>query len=252
MSKVISSVTGTRTEPIDSLSFTRGTTATFKMIFTADGVPVKVDTGTVPTIRIYAPAVLSKSGSPVPDLIAEIDGALTVGQEFEYSFDWQVPTDQTPIDNYIVSYHGTVGAMSLNFGDEYFTISGAVGPIGIKAPAYATITDVRLTKNNIDDYIPKALRKDLTSRNDYIQAQLMRATNRLREELSLAKARGNSENYRLFTVFYTVWLILLAARGEDGSSVSDQNLLFWKNEWKAILNQEKRESVFQGIPVGRG
>lgn len=252
MSKVISSINGTRTEPMDSLIFVRGSTATFKMIFTSNGVPTKVDTGTNPSIKIFAPASLAGSGIPVPTLLAEVEGTLTSGQEFEYSFTWDVPVNQTPIDDYIVSYYGTVAGTYLNFGDEYFTISGSAGTVGIKAPTYATVTDVRLTKNNIDDYIPKALRKDLTARNDYIEVQLGRATTKLREELSLFKARGHSENYKLFTIFYTVWLILLAARGEDGSSVSDQNLNFWKAEWKSILAQEKREGGFQGLPLGRG
>ena len=42
MAKVISSVAGTRTEPMDSYSFIRGSVATFKMIFTVDGIPVKM------------------------------------------------------------------------------------------------------------------------------------------------------------------------------------------------------------------
>lgn len=253
MAKVISSVTGTRTEPIDSLSFTRGTTATFKMIFTSGGVPIKVDTLTKPIIRIFKPVFLSTNNSPSPQTIGpDIEGNLVSGQDFEYAFDFDVPPDSTPLDNYIVSYHGTIGALFQNFGDEFFTISALVGPIGIKAPSYATVSDIRLTKSNIDDYIPKSLKKDLTSRNDYIEAHLRRATTRLREELSLAKQRGNSENYRLFTSFYTVWSILLSARGEDGSSISDQNLLFWRAEWERILAQEKRESVFQAIPLGRG
>jgi len=253
MAKVISSVTGTRTEPIDSLSFTRSTTATFKMIFTAGGVPTKVDTNTKPIIRIFKPVFLNTNDAPAPQQIGpDIEGELVAGQDFEYAFDFDIASDFTPLDNYIVSYHGTVASLFQNFGDEFFTVNALLGPVGIKAPAYATVSDIRLTKSNIDDYIPKALRKDLTSRNDYIEAHLRRATNRLREELSIAKQRGNSENYRLFAAFYTVWTILLSARGEDGSSVSDQNLLFWRAEWERILAQEKRESVFQGIPIGRG
>lgn len=253
MAKVISSVTGTRTEPIDSLSFSRGTTASFKMIFTQGGVPTKMDTGNNPIIRLLKPVFLSTNNSPSPQQIGgDIEGTLVAGQDFEYEFQWDVPHDSVPLDNYIVSYYGTVSSMFQNFGDEFFTIAALTGPVGIKPPAYATVSDIRLTKSNIDDYIPKALRKDLTARNDYIEAHLRRATTRLREELSLAKQRGNSENYMLFTAFYTVWSILLSARGEDGSSVSDQNLLFWRAEWERILAQEKRESVFQGLPIGRG
>lgn len=250
MPAVVSPNAGTRTEPIDSLVFMRGTTATFKMVFTNNGVPTKVDTGTSPVAKVLAPKFLTGSDTPVPTVIATLTGSLVTGQEFEYEFTWDVPLSQTPLDTYVVTYEGELGNILLNFGDEYFTISAGPGEIGIRPPTYATVDDVRAHKFNIDSYLPEGT--DLTQRNNLIEKHIRVATQRLREELSLFKQRGNSENYRLFCIFYTIWSVLLASRGEDGSSVSDQNIMFWRNEWTRILRQEKREGSFQGVPLGRG
>lgn len=100
--------------------------------------------------------------------------------------------------------------------------------------------------------MPPSTRADVNARNNIIEDHLKDASNRLREELNMSKARGNSENYRLFCIYYAIYTILLAARGEDGSSVSDQNILFWRGEADRILAQEKRKSVMQGVPLGRG
>lgn len=252
MARVISSVAGTRAEPKDGYVFIRGTTATIKTIFTNEGRPTQVDTATFPVARIFKPKFLSLSGSPVPELVTSITGALTSGQEFEYSFVWNIPADLDPSDEYIVSYEGTLAGMTLNFGDEYITVGHSAGMVGTKTPSYATVDDVRKKKFNIDDYLPEIFKKDLDTRNRLIEDHLNDAAVRLREELGLHKQRGMSENFRLFCVYYTVWSILLASRGEDGSSVSDQNITFWRAEWERILSQEKRQSVFQGLPIGRG
>lgn len=251
MARVISSVAGTRTEPKDSYSFVRGTTATFKMMFTNEGVPTKVDTATVPTAVIMLPKFLTDSG-PVPQIVASLTGVLTAGQEFEYSFEWNIPANTVPSDEYVISYSGQLGGNVFNFGDEFITVASMAGSIGTRIPSYATVDDVRKKKFNIDDYLPEVFKKDLDTRNNLISDHLQDATIRLREELNLHKSRSMSENYRLFCIYYTVWSILLASRGEDGSSVSSENLNFWRSEWERILAQEKRESVFQGIPVGRG
>ncbi len=252
MARVISSVAGTRTEPKDSYVFVKGTTGIFKIIFTSEGVPTQVDTLTVPVASIIKPVFLNDNSAPVPQVIATLNGALTAGQEFEYSFSWDIPAGATPSDEYIISFSGMLGGQTFNFGDEYFTVAAHAGSIGMKVPSYATVDDVRKAKFNIDDYLPEIFKKDLDSRNALIEDKLYWACIRLREELNLHKARGMSENYRLFCIYYTVWSILLASRGEDGSSVSDGNLNFWRAEWERILAQEKREGVFQGIPVGRG
>lgn len=252
MAAVVSPITGTRIEPIDSYTFVKGTTATFKMTFTNNGIPTKMDVSTIPVARVLEPMFLNKSGSTVPQVLAILDGSLVPGQEFEYQFTWNVPANMTPLDEYVVSYSGILGGMTYNFGDEYFTIIASAGAIGLKSISYATVSDVRMMKFNIDDYLPETIRKDLTARNNIIEFHLRNATTKLREELNLHRSRSNSENYKLFTVFYTIWTILLASRGEDGSSVSDQNLSYWRSEWAKILEQEKRRSVAQGVPLGRG
>lgn len=251
MAKVISSVAGTRTEPHDGYAFVRGTTASFKITYTNEGKATTVDPGSA-RILILQPRFLDNGQTPAPTVIADILGTLTPGQEFEYKFDWLIPNSQTPLDNYIVSYVADLNAQQLNFGDEFFTIIPFAGTVGTIKPAYATVDDIRKYKFNIDSFLPEVFRKDLESRNQMLQEHLQNATTRLREELNLHKARGMSENYRLFSIYYTVWSILLAARGEDGSSVSQFNLDTWRAEWERILEQEKREGVFQGIPVGRG
>ena len=251
MAAVVSPNAGTRTEPMDNYTFVKGTTATFKMIFTNEGVPTTVDFASAPTLKILQPNYLANSNSPIPLVVASIDGTLVPGQNFEYEFVWQIPADSFPLDNYIASYEGYIGGNLRTFGDEFFTITSSAGSIGIRAPLYATVDDVRSMKFNIDSFLPESA-NTLTNRNNIIEKHLRNATNRLREELSLFKARSNSENYRLFSVYYTVWSILLASRGEDGSSVSSQNLSEWKGEWMRILAQEKREGNAQGLPLGRG
>lgn len=252
MSRVISSVAGTRTEPKDAYMFVRGTTVKFKTIFTTDGRPTQVDTLTIPNAKILQPVFLSTGNTPVPEVIATLNGVLTPGQDFEYEFTWDVPANMTPMDNYIVSYQGVLGSQQFNFGDEFFTLVPSAGMIGTLTSTYATVDDVRKKKFNIDTYLPEAYRKDIETRNLLIEDHIRDASHRLREELNLNQARGNTANNRIFCVYYTVWSILLASRGEDGSSVSDQNLLFWRNEWERILAVEKRRGVMQGIPMGRG
>jgi hypothetical protein len=252
MSRVISSVAGTRVEPKDSYIFIRGTTATFKIIFTSNDRSTQVDTLTIPIAKIMAPAFLNTTTAPVPQLIATLNGALVPGQEFEYQFVWDIPAGQTPLDEYIISYEGILGAQTFNFGDEFFSVTPSAGQIGTHEPAFATVDDVRKKKFNIDTYLPEQFRKDLPTRNMLIEDHLRDATNRLREELNLNQQRGFSDNYRLFCVYYTVWSVLLAGRGEDGSSVSSENLTFWRAEWERILAVEKRKGVMQGIPMGRG
>jgi len=195
---------------------------------------------------------LNKSGSPTPVVLATLSGSLVPGQEYEYQFTWDVPTNLTPLDEYVVTYSGIVGSITYSFGDEYFAILAGAGVIGMKTISYATVSDVRMMKFNIDEYLPETTRKDLTARNNLIEFHLRNAATRLREELNLHRARGNTENYKLFCIFYTIWTIMLASRGEDGSSISDSNLNYWRAEWNRILDQEKRRSVAQGIALGRG
>lgn len=251
MAAVISPTAGTRIEPMDNYKFVRGTTAIFKTVFLTDDVPTKVDNLTTPSAVILEPMFLNK-GTPLPTVIATLTGTLVPGQEFEYQFSWDIPATQQPLDAYVIAYSGYLGGVLYNFGDEYFTIVGIAGQIGMKIPSYATVSDVRMMKFNIDSFLPQSTAKDLTARNNIIEFHLRNASVKLREELGLFKQKGMSDNYRLFCIYHTIYSILLAARGEDGGSVSDQNLAFWKSEFQAILAQEKRQSVAQGIALGRG
>ena len=249
MAGVISPVAGTRSEPMDSYAFVRGTTATLKQTYTSAARQVVVDTGTDPIAVILAPDFVNAGA---PSIIATLVGELVTGQEFEYKFEWDIGVFQLPLDNYVIQYKGTLGGMEYIFGSEFFSVLSGPESINIKNSFYATVDDIRKKKFNIDDYLPKACAGDLAVRNTLIESHLRDATSRLREELNLSQSRGFTENYRLFVIFYTVWSIMLAARGEDGSSVSDQNLIFWRSEWERILSQEKREGQFQGVPLGRG
>jgi hypothetical protein len=249
MAGVISTVTGTRTEPMDSYKFVRGTTATFKQTYTSGDKPIKVDTGTKPVLKIIAPRFV---GSDEPTILATIEGELVAGQEFEYFWTWDIPVSQLPLDNYSLQYQGRLGGVDYIWGSEFFTVLASPDTINIKNSFYATVDDVRKKKFNIDSYLPSCYADDLTSRNNLIEDHLRDASLRLREELNLSQSRGNSENYRLFAIYYTVWSIMLASRGEDGSSISDQNLIYWRSEWERILAQEKREGQYQGVPLGRG
>lgn len=252
MAAVVSPIAGTRIEPIDTYQFVRGTSVTFKMTFMSNGSPTKVDVATSPMAIILEPMFLNKSGSPLPVPLATLTGTLVPGQEFEYEFVWSVPVSMMPLDEYVVSYSGVVGGSTYTFGDEYFTVTAGVGQVGMKTASYATVSDIRMMKFNIDDYLPETIKKDVIARNNVLEFHLRNATTKLREELNLHRSRSNTENYKLFCIYYTVWSILLASRGEDGSSISDQNLSFWRGEWARILDQEKRRSVAQGIPLGRG
>jgi hypothetical protein len=252
MSSVISPVTGTRTEPKDTYLFVRGTTATFKTIFISDGRPTVVDTGSQPRAVVLQPLFLNLSGSTIPAILADIYGTLVPGQQYEYQFQWDIPPNTVQLDEYIISYSGILGGVTYSFGDEYLTITAGAGTVGLQDYSYATVSDVRMQKFDLDDHLPEVIRKDVIARNNIIEYHLRNAATKLREELSLHRARGNTENYRLFCIYYTIWSILLASRGQDGSSVSDSNLTFWRSEWQDILDQEKRRSVAQGLPLGRG
>lgn len=254
----VSPTSGTRTEPNDSLIFTRGSIATFKVTFTSGGIPTVVDTGTNPIMRIRQPAFINNIGATFignnndNNIIFEATGSLVPNQQFEYQFQYNIPGNIVPSDEYIVVYAATVGGMFLEYGSELFTIAAGPSVVNTRPYFYATVDDIRAHKFTIDDYLPKTIAKDLNARNQLILTHIRYATEKLQEELNLSRSRSVSYSHRLFTVAYTIYSILLASRGEDGSSVSDQNLNFWRSEWKSILEQEKRQSVLQGVPLGRG
>jgi len=248
----VSPTAGTRVEPNDGYRFLKGTTATFKSIFFSEEAPVVADIATFPTASIIQPKFLSNGSPSAPFVITTITGSLVAGQQYEYEFHWDIPAETYPSDEYIISYNMTLGGIEYNFGDEFFTITATPGQLSIKPSYYATVDDIRQTKFNIDSYLPEVYSKDLNKRNSLIEYHLKNSTQKLREELNLFKSRSMSENYRLFTVYHTIYTIMLASRGEDNSSVSDTNLAYWRREWEAILAQEKRESIGVGVPYGRG
>lgn len=252
MSVIVSPTAGTRVEPMDSYFFVRGTTATFKTTFMSEGLPVTLDVGSLPIAQLLQPLFLG-TGNVTPNVLATLTGSLVPGQQFEYQFIWDIPTNIVPVDEYIISYQGRYGGVLQVFGDEFFGIGADAGQINLKVPTYATVDDIRMTKFNIDDYLPQPIRNNLLARNQLINYHLRNATTKLREELSLFGQRGMTENYRLFSIYYTIWSLLMAARGEDGSAVSDQNIIFWRTEYEKILAQEKRKrGALQGLPLGRG
>jgi hypothetical protein len=242
---------GSRTEPKDSYRFLRGTTANFRFTITSGNMPVDCDAGTVPIANILQPAFLNTQ-TPVQGIIANLMGSKVPGTQFEYEFNWVVPTNLPPDDLYVIQYKAFLGAVEYVVGDEFFTISVTPETIGTFDYGYCTVQDVRLMKANIDSYLPQTLANNLDARNEIIQFHIKNGTDRLREELNLAQARGFSANYRLFAIYYAVWSIMNSAYGEDGSSVSIERLDHFQGLWTKILEQEKRKGIGMGIPYGRG
>ena len=253
MAIFVSPTAGTRIEPTDSYIFQRGTTVTLKVTFASNGSPSVVDNTTVPKVTIFQPAFIENtSTSTITNVVETVNGSLVVGQLFEYEFIWDIPGNLVPSDQYAAAYSATIGGMFLEYGSELFTVSAGPGQVNVMNRYYATVDDVRAKKFNIDDYLPKVLAKDITARNNLIQSHLRDGTEKLQEELNLHQSRGFSVNYRLFVVYYTIWSVLLASRGDDGSSVSDSNLAYWKSEWAHLLAHMKRQGSAQAIPLGRG
>ena len=62
MAAVVSPTAGTRVEPTDGYIFIRGTSATFKVTFTNNGIPIVVDTGSSPLAKILEPVFLNAGG----------------------------------------------------------------------------------------------------------------------------------------------------------------------------------------------
>ncbi len=250
---IVGPTSGTRTEPMDCYKFIRGTTATFKFTPQSGLSSTSLDVGTFPTAYILQPVFLATAGGSNPMVLAEIQGTLVAGQLFEYEFTWDVPAGLVALDDYVVQYQGQIASNMFQFGSEYFSVLAFPEQISMKLAPYATVSDLRLAKFNIDSFLPNELAKDLLLRDHALQFHLNNAATKLREELALFQLRSNKENYKLFCIYYAIYTILLASRGEDGSSVSDQNLSTWRSMWKDILAQEKRQGAnSQGISFGRG
>jgi hypothetical protein len=242
---------GTRTTPKDAYKFLRGTTANFRITTTSGNMPIDVDAGTVPIANILQPAFLNTQ-TPVQGIIANVMGSKVPGTQFEYEFNWVVPTNLPPDDLYVIQYKVFLGGVEYVAGDEFFTISVTPETLGTYDYGYCTVQDVRLMKANIDSYFPQVVATDINRRNEMILFHIKTGTDFLREQLNLAQARGFSANYRLFTIYYAIWSIMNNSYGEDGSSVSIERLDHYAKIWGDILAQEKRKGIGQGISYGRG
>lgn len=247
----IDSRQGTRTTPKDGYKFLRGATGNFRITATSGNKPIGPDAGTVPIANILQPAFLNTQ-TPVQGIIANIMGSPVQGTQFEYEFNWVIPTNLPPDDLYVIQYKYFLGGVEYVVGDEFFTISVTPETLSTYDYGYCTVQDVRLMKTNIDSYFPAVLASNLDKRNEAILFHIKTGTDYLREQLNLAQARGFSANYKLFAIYYAIWSIMNNSYGEDGSAVSIERLDHYQKIWQGILDQEKRKGIGMGIPYGRG
>lgn len=183
-----------------------------------------------------------------------------------YQGTWTIPQTTVhqitivPSDDYLISYKANFAGL-LNaspdqyqeFANEYFTIDLIDGPIYGRFPAYATIDDLRMTYFEIDAYLPESIDKtDVEARNKVLQYHLETASNKLNEELNLHQVRSSSMDRREYVAARSIYTLLLAARGQNSSAISDGFVEHWRNRAIYILDQLKREGAAQGIPLGRG
>jgi len=211
---------------------------------------------------IFMPSYLSDSGKF--QLVASLE-MTRVGLS-RYSVTWTIPTQTStgqqirPGDDYVVSYKanfmGLVDAVPDNlieFDSEIFTLDFIDGPVFGNFPAYATLEDIRQNLFEIDAYLPEAIdRTDLEGRNKVLRFHLERASDKLREEMNMHQIRANSSDRREYVAVRAVYTVLMAARGQNSSVISDKFLDQWKERAEYILEQIKREGRAQGIPLGRG
>jgi hypothetical protein len=183
-----------------------------------------------------------------------------------YRKTWDVPriTSQGltlhPSGDYVVSYKANFVGLILpppsnliEFDSEMFTLEYIDAPIYGRFPAYATIDDLRQTFFDVDAYLPESIdRTDVENRNKLLQYHLERACDKLREELNMHQVRSNSSDRKEYVASRAVFTILMAARGQNSSAISNELLKEWRERAEYILAQLKREGVAQGIPMGRG
>lgn len=236
------SAIGSRIVPKDGYSFVSGTTAQFQATFTDTDKPIQVDTG-------FKPRAIIRAGGQV---VADIQGDLTQGQLYEYSFFWEIPMDANPRAIYTVEYRGQVGGLEYVWGSEYFKVSTAPQNIKLKQPAYATVDEIRLDKPNIDSYLPIAYKEDKIKRDYILHQQLVTSSKELNGQLNLRDFHSiYNDNFNLYVRYHAIWSIIGSQMGEDGSAVSERSLNFWQKKWEAVLKQIKMHSQLSNIPTGR-
>jgi hypothetical protein len=253
-----------RTAPKDRLTGIRGGSITFEVTVIVGGRRQDPKNNEV-FMDLYAPPYITPTGTMVN--IQQIPMArVGLGQ---YRATWVVPTHAPqvaggfaliPTDEYIVTYRANFfGLLDAEpdqlkqFDSELFTIQEMDGPVFGRFPAYATISDLRKTFFNIDEYLPEALdRADVEGRNEILQWHLERATDKLHEEMNLAQIRASSSDRREYVAARAVYTIFLASRGQKGSAISEAMIKEWKERAEYVLAQIKREGIAQGIPLGRG
>lgn len=233
---------GSRVIPLNGYKFVLGERAEFQASFSNNDKPIQVDAGSKPRAIIYQDNV------PVETL----EGELTSGQTYEYSFFWDIPSDFNPRSLYQVKYMGYLGGIEYVWGDEYFDIQTSPSNIKMKRPAYATVDQLRMSKPNIDSYLPAQYKSNKQQRDNILQEYLATSSSELNGQLNLRDFHSfYNENFNLYVRYHAIWSILGSQLGEDGSAVGEKTLSFWEKRWKHVLKQIKMHSQLSHIPTGR-
>lgn len=236
------STTGSRITPKDSYVFIAGAMAEFQAMFTDTDKPIQVDSNTVPSAHIYRNGILFES----------VNGQLTDGQVYEYSFFWDIPSDLDTRAQFMVEYRGLLGGVDYVWGQEFFVVNRSPQNIKLKQPAYATVEQIRLIKPNIDSYLPIDLKNDKAGRDALLHNYLVESSKELNGQLNLRDFHSSyNDNFNLYVKYHAVWSILGSQMGEDGSAVSEKSLNFWEKRWGKVLKQIKMHSQLSNIPAGR-
>lgn len=239
----LNSSIGSRTIPKDRYKFTAGSTAIFQATFTDTDKPIRVDTGTHARAVIYQNDVV----------LTEITGELTVGQNYEYQFDWNIPQDISLNRIYSIEYRGILSGIEYVWGREYFSVNNSPQNIKLKQPAYATVDEVRKLKQNIDAYLSPVIKDDKAARDSIIHEFLVDSSKELNGQLNLRDFHTvYNDNFNLYTKYHAIWSIIGSQMGENSATVSDRSLGFWEKKWKHTLKQIKMHSQLSAIPAGRG
>lgn len=254
-----------RNIPKDNLKGVIGGSVTFEVTVMIGGRrqdPI----GNAVTAQLFAPSYLAPNGQLTE--IANLQ--MTRVGLGRYTVTWTIPENAPasvggfalfPSDQYLVSYKANFQGLvspspatnSTEFDSELFELTRLDGPVHGQFPPDATVEDLRMTFFEIDAYLPESIPKsDVEGRNKVLMFHLKRASDKLREELSLHQIRAHSQDRNEYVCARSVYTIIQAARGENASALSDKLVDQWDDRAEKILAQLKREGVAQGIPMGRG